>query len=107
MAKNRSMAIKHDKAKKYAMKEVMDNAKCEMCCKNIPKKISMIHGSYKTSRDDFFYSSFAIQKRVDVLAGRHYPIEAFKQDWHSIYIYLITHTVPEAREYFGNMISRI
>lgn len=106
MAKNRSMAIKHDKAKKYAMKEVLDNAKHEMCCSFGTKKVTM-GSSYNMSRDDFFYSAFAIQKRVDALVGRHYPIVEFKQDWHSIYIYLITHTVPEAREYFGNMISRI
>lgn len=106
MAKNRSMAIKHAKAKKCAMEEIMDNAKLEMCCKTIPKKIFVSHDTYKTSRD-IFYSKYAIQKRVDVLAGRHYPVEEFREDWKNIYEYICTHTVPEARQYFGSTITLI
>lgn len=103
MAKNRSMAIKHAKAKKCAMQEIMDNAKNEMCCKTIPNNVHVYDNFYDTSRNNVFYTTFAIQRRIDVLTGRHYPIEEFRKNWGDVYEYLITHTVPEAREYFGKI----
>ena len=101
MAKNRSMAIKHDKAKKCAMEEVMLNAKNEMCCKNIPKNYHIYGDFYNKSRDEVFYSKCAIQKRVNTLMGRPYPVDKFREKWHDIYVYLVTHTIPETRQYFG------
>lgn len=90
------MAIKHSMAKKWAMKEMLEDAKTEMCCKLIPKNYKPT--SYN-SQDDFFYSKYAIQKRIDALVSRHYPAQEFIKDWSDIYEYLITHTVPEARQY--------
>lgn len=101
MAKNRTMAIKHAKAKKCAMQEIMDNAKCEMCCKLIPKHIYVPDKPYDTS--EVFYSMFAIQKRINIIASRYYPIEEFKKDWNNVYMYIVTHTVSETREHFGNL----
>lgn len=97
MAKNRSMAIKHSKAKKWAMKEILENAKIEMCCKTIPNNVYTSDYSY----DNFFYSKYAIQKRIDALVGTHYPMQEFIKGWSNVYEYLITHTVPEAREHYS------
>ena len=96
MAKNRTMAIKHSMAKKWAMKEVLENAKTEMCCKLIPNKVNLPDNSY----DNFFYSKYAIQRRIDALIGAHYPANEFMKEHPKIYEYLIIHTVPEARQHF-------
>lgn len=104
MDKNRTMAIKHTMAKKWAMKEVLDNSKLEMCCKTIPNKIPSVYKTdYKPYSDtnSFFYSKYAIQKRIDALVGKHYPAQEFIKDYSNIYEYLIMHTVPEARQYFS------
>ena len=60
---NRSMASKIAKAKKCMMEEVMDNAKCEMCCKTIPNKVHDYGKPYSAS---VFNSKYAVQKRIDV-----------------------------------------
>jgi hypothetical protein len=98
MAKNRTMAIKHSMAKKWAMKEILEDAKTEMCCKLIPKNYNPIFCT-KHNNDNVFYSKYAIQRRIDALVGTHYPAQEFIKDWSDIYEYLITHTVPEARQY--------
>ena len=99
MAKNRSMAIKHAKAKRESMKEIMDNAKCEMCCKTIPKNIH----KYSTN-EDVFYSKFAIQRRIDMIVGRHYPANKFREKWNEVYEYITTHTVPDTKIRFKETI---
>lgn len=99
MAKNRTMAIKHSMAKKWAMKEILNDAKTEMCCKTIPNHVYIPDKSI----DNFFYSKYAIQKRIDVLIGKHYPANEFMKDWSKAYDYLITHTVPETRQHFSTI----
>ena len=104
MAKNRSMAIKHAKAKKYAMKEIMENAKCEMCCKTTPNNVHVYSSSLCSSScttHEFFYSQYAVQRRIDALVGMHYPIQKFSKECKDVYEYLLTHTVPEARLKFS------
>ena len=106
MAKNRSMAIKHAKAKKCMMEEIMDNAKHEMCCKSIQKNIHYNNKPY-AYYDNIFYSKFAIQRRIDVLIGKHYPANEFCKDWNDIYQYIATHTVPETQQCFNEILSII
>lgn len=96
MAKNRSMAIKHAIAKKWAIQEVLENAKAEMCCKTIPKNYKI----YNHNQSSLFFSKYAIQRRIDALVGRHCPIEEFAKKCNDVYEYLITHTVPETREHY-------
>ena len=104
MAKNRSMAIKFAKAKKCAMQEIKINAQAEMCAHIIPRKTNYTYHDMYISDDKFFYSKYAIQRRIDVLVGKHYPVEDFAKKYNDIYKYLIKHTVPEARKHFGTVI---
>lgn len=97
MARNRTMAAKHDKAKKCMMEEVMDNARHEMCCKTISSGITydFHHDSY-LHEDSIFYSRYAIQRRMDSFAGKHVTAEEFRQEWgDNVYEYIKNHTVPE------------
>lgn len=41
MAQNKTMAIKHAKARKDAMREVLENNKVEMCAKILPQSKSV------------------------------------------------------------------
>ena len=100
------MTAKHAKAKKCMIEEVMIISKCEMCCKTT-NHIRYNYNQKPYSCNDFFYSRFAIQKRINLLVGRYYPIEKFCEEWNAIYRYLTNHTVTETKQHFGGIISVI
>jgi len=102
---NRSMVAKHAKAKKCAMQEVMDNAKAEMCCKTIPNNVHKYPNFY-ANYSSIFYSKSALQKRINIIAGRYYPAEEFRKEYGTIYEYLLTHTVPETMKHFGKELEQ-
>ena len=99
MGKNRYMAEKHRKAKKFVMQEVREREMNAMCCTHVVVSTDFINNyiDYKSA----FFSDYGLQRRVDALVGRHYPAEKFREEWNAVYEYLTTHTVPEAKKYFG------
>lgn len=103
---NRSMVAKYEKAKKCAMQEISANAKAEMCCKTIAKnnRISVSNSMDTYDRFDtskICHSRYAVQKRIDILVHGHCPINIFAENYPEVYEYVLTHGVPETRQYFS------
>lgn len=82
MAQNKTMAIKHAMAKKWAMKEVMENAKAEMCA--FPKDTT--------------------QKKINTIMGYHYPEEKFCKDFVELYKFIKVHNIQDIKKYIQSFI---
>lgn len=84
MAKNNTMAAKHAMAKKWAMKEVLDNAKAEMCAN----------------------ANVTTQAKINRIMGYFYPEEQFANDYRELYVYICSHNLSEIKKYIQQNIKR-